>query len=136
MRRIKLFENFNGITEEEIRGALVELRDNGYDILVNKTSYDFDTRKYLLNSKNGYTISITAGDNYFYIKNVSESILDLIYYFTEKYGDRFVYSIEFQDSSIEFQDSFGILDISELEEFIKSNPSEDTTAVIIILRVN
>ena len=37
MRRIKLFEGFNGgITEQEIRGALVELVDVGYDVLVTK----------------------------------------------------------------------------------------------------
>ena len=31
MRRIKLFESFeSGITEQEIRGALVELVDEGY----------------------------------------------------------------------------------------------------------
>lgn len=38
MRRIKLFESFEGgITEQEIRGALVELEDVGYDVLITKT---------------------------------------------------------------------------------------------------
>jgi hypothetical protein len=121
MRRIKLFEGFNdGITEQEIRGALVELVDVGYDVLVTE-----------LDSKlvNGYTISISAGDNLFDIKNISEPILELIDYLTEKYGDRFVYSIEYQDYTTEEHE------IEDLEQFVKDNPLEDTTEVIMILRV-
>ena len=134
MRRIKLFEGFNdGITEQEIRGALVELQDVGYDVLITKTSYDFDTKQFISGlqrgSKNGYTISISADDEFFDIKNVSEPILELIDYLTEKYGDRFVYSIEYQDYTTEEHE------IEDLEQFVKDNPLEDTTEVIMILRV-
>jgi hypothetical protein len=135
MRKIKLFEGFNdGITEQEIRGALVELQDVGYDVLITKTSYDFDTKQFISGlqrgSKNGYTISISADDEFFDIKNVSEPILELIDYLTEKYGDRFVYSIEYQDYTTEEHE------IEDLEQFVKDNPLEDTTEVIMILRVN
>ena len=47
MRRIKLFESFGEITEQEIRGALVELQDVGYDVLVTKTY-------------NGYSVDISV----------------------------------------------------------------------------
>jgi len=79
MRRIKLFESFDlEITELEIRGALAELQDIGYDVLI--------TKRY-----NGYSVSISAGDNFFDIKNVSEPILELIDYLKEKFGESFVY---------------------------------------------
>ena len=75
MRRIKLFESFNVITEEEIRGSLVELQDKGYYIETKKTY-------------NGYTVFITVGsaskgseeDEFFNIIDVSEPILELISY--------------------------------------------------------
>lgn len=121
MRRIKLFESFEGgITEQEVRGALVELNDVGYDVLVTK-----------LDSKlvNGYTVTISAGDEFFDIKNVSEPILELVDYFTEKFGDRFVYSIEYQDYTTEEHE------IEDLEQFVKDNPLEDTYEVTITLRL-
>ena len=121
MRRIKLFESFEGgITVQEIRGALVELNDVGYDVLVTK-----------LDSKlvNGYTITISAGDEFFDIKNVSEPILELVDYFTEKFGDRFVYSIEYNDYTTEEHE------IEDLEQFVKDNPLEDTDLVTITLRL-
>ena len=119
--RIKLFESFEGgMTEQEIRGALVELNDVGYDVLVTK-----------LDSKlvNGYTITISAGDEFFDIKNVSEPILELVDYFTEKFGDRFVYSIEYNDYTTEEHE------IEDLEQFVKDNPLEDTDLVTITLRL-
>ena len=63
MRRIKLFESFSDpkITEEEVRGPLVELVDVGYDVLVTKIGY-------------GYNVTITAGYELFDIFNVSEPI--------------------------------------------------------------
>ena len=106
MRRIKLFEGFNdGITEQEIRGALVELVDDGYNLIITETS-------------NGYSISIGVGGEFFNIKNVSEPILELIDYLTEKYGKKFVYSIEYNDYL------YGVID--NLELFVKDNPLEDT----------
>lgn len=124
MRRIKLFESFGEITEQEIRGALVELVDVGYDVLVTKTY-------------NGYSVSISAGDEFFDIKNVSEPILELISYFEEKFGDRFVYSVEYYgviDDGTHVYD--GEIEIEDLEQFVKDNPLEDTTELIIDLRVN
>ena len=120
MRRIKLFESFGGITEQEIRGALVELNDVGYDVLVTK-----------VDSKlvNGYTVTISAGDEFFDIKNVSEPILELVDYFTEKFGDRFVYSIEYNDYTTEEHE------IEDLEQFVKDNPLEDTDLVTITFRL-
>jgi hypothetical protein len=115
MRRIKLFESFEPeMTEQEIRGALVELQDVGYDVLVTKTY-------------NGYSVSISAGDEFFDIKNVSEPILELIDYLTEKYGDRFVYSIEYNDYTTEEHE------IEDLEQFVKDNPLEDTDELKIEL---
>lgn len=121
MRRIKLFESFGTITEQEVRGALVELQDVGYDVLVTK-----------LDSKlvNGYTISISSGDELFDIANVSEPILELIAYFEEKFGDSFVYSIEYIDFNLSDD-----AEIEDLEQFIKDNPLEDTYEVIITLRL-
>ena len=123
MRRIKLFESFDeGITEQEIRGALVELVDDGYDVLVTK-----------LDSKlvNGYTISISAEQELFDIANVSEPILELIAYLEEKFVDSFVYSIEYVDVNTGIEE-----EIEDLEQFIKDNPFEDTYEVIIRLRVS
>lgn len=118
MRRIKLFESFEGgITEQEIRGALVELEDVGYDVLITKTY-------------NGYSVSISAGDEFFDIVNVSEPILELIAYLEEKYVKSFVYSIEYICYTTEE------IEIEDLEQFVKDNPLEDTTEVIIDLRVN
>jgi len=129
MRRIKLFESFEGgMTEQEIRGALVELNDVGYDVLVTK-----------LDSKlvNGYTVTISAGDEFFDIKNVSEPILELVDYFTEKFGDRFLYSIEYRD--VNTAKSMGITEqeeeIEDLEQFVKDNPLEDTDLVTITFRL-
>ena len=122
MRRIKLFEGFNdGMTEQEIRGALVELQDVGYDVLVTE-----------LDSKlaNGYTISISAGDEYFDIANVSEPILELIAYYEEKFGNKFIYSVEYVDVNTNND-----LEIEDLEQFVKDNPLEDTDQVIITLRI-
>lgn len=119
MRRIKLFESFDGsITEQEIRGALVGLEDDGYDVLI--------TKRY-----NGYSVSISAGDNFFDIKNVSEPILELIDYLKEKFGESFVYGIEYIDVNTELEE-----EILDLGQFISDNPLEDTTEVIIDLRVN
>jgi hypothetical protein len=115
MRRIKLFESFEGgITEQEIRGALLELQDVGYDVLITKTY-------------TGYSVSISAGDEFFDIKNVSEPILELIDYLTEKYGGRFVYSIEYNDYTTEDHE------IEDLEQFVKDNPLEDTDELKIEL---
>ena len=122
MRRIKLFESFEGgMTEQEIRGALVELVDVGYDVLVTE-----------IDSKlaNGYTISISAGDEYFDIANVSEPILELIAYYEEKFGDKFIYSVEYVDVN-----TTNDLEIEDLEQFVKDNPLEDTDQVIITLRL-
>ncbi len=126
MRRIKLFEGFNGdITEQEIRGALVELVDDGYDVLVTK-----------VDSKlvNVYHVSIDCEYNYFDIANVSEPILELIAYFEEKFGDKFIYSIEylFWNDVNEVNDE---IEIEDLEQFVKDNPLEDTNQVIITLRL-
>lgn len=119
MRRIKLFESFDlEITELEIRGALAELQDIGYDVLI--------TKRY-----NGYSVSISAGDNFFDIKNVSEPILELIDYLKEKFGESFVYGIEYIDVNTELEE-----EILDLYQFINDNPLEDTTEVIIGLRVN
>lgn len=135
MRRIKLFESFEGgITEQEIRGALVELVDVGYYVLVSKTSYNFDTKQFISNlqrgSRNGYTITITAGQELFDIVNVSEPILELIAYFEEKFGERFLYSVEYIDVNTEQE-----VEIEDLEQFVKDNPLEDTFEIIITLRL-
>ena len=123
MRRIKLFESFEGgITEQEIRGALVELQDVGYDVLVTKTY-------------NGYSVSISAGDEFFDIKNVSEPILELIAYLEEKFRDRFIYSVEYINTFID-KYKHDEIEIEDLEQFVKDNPLEDTTEVVIDLRVN
>jgi hypothetical protein len=131
MRRIKLFESFEGgMTEQEIRGALVELVDVGYDVLVTK-----------LDSKlvNGYTITISAGGEFFDIANVSEPILELIAYFEEKFGDSFVYSIEYINTIIGrfIHDKYkhDEVEIEDLEQFVKDNPLEDTDLVTITLRI-
>ena len=122
MRRIKLFEGFNGdITEQEIRGALVELVDDGYDVLVTKTY-------------NGYSVSISAGDEFFDIANVSEPILELIAYFEEKFGDKFIYSVEYINTFID-ENKHDEIEIEDLEQFVKDNPLEDTNQVIITLRL-
>lgn len=116
MRRIKLFESFEPeMTEQEIRGALVELQDVGYDVLVTKL--------------NGYTISISAGNELFDITNVSEPILELIAYFEEKFGERFLYSVEYIDFNLDD------VEIEDLEQFVKDNPLEDTDLVTITLRL-
>lgn len=123
MRRIKLFENFNQeITEQEVRGALAELMDQGYDVLVTKTY-------------NGYSVSISAGDEFFDIKNVAQPVLELIDYLTEKFGERFVYSVEYYgcDNTMGIYDE---IEIEDLEQFVIDNPVEDTTEVTIDLRVN
>ena len=121
MRRIKLFESFEGgITEQEIRGALVELQDVGYDVLVTK----HDSKL-----ANGYTISISAGNELFDIANVSEPILELIAYFEEKFGERFIYSVEYIDFNLDE------VEIEDLEQFVKDNPLEDTDQVTITLRL-
>ena len=135
MRRIKLFESFEGgITEQEIRGALVELVDVGYDVLVSKTSYDFDTKQFISSlqrgSKNGYTITISAEQELFDIANVSEPILELIAYFEEKFGEGFLYSVEYIDVNTEQE-----VEIEDLEQFVKDNPLEDTDQVTITLRL-
>ena len=117
MRIIKLFENFNGITEQEIRGALVELEDVGYDVLVTKIGY-------------GYNVTITAGYELFDIFNVSEPILELIAYFEEKFEERFLYSVEYIDVNTENE-----VEIEDLEQFVKDNPLEDTDLVTITLRL-
>jgi len=123
MRRIKLFESFEPeMTEQEIRGALVELQDVGYDVLVTKTY-------------NGYSVSISAGDEFFDIKNVSEPILELIAYLEEKFRDRFIYSVEYINTFID-KYKHDEIEIEDLEQFVKDNPLEDTTEVIIDLRVN
>ncbi len=122
MRRIKLFEGFNdGMTEQEIRGALVELQDVGYDVLVTK-----------VDSKlvNAYHVGISAGDELFDIANVSEPILELIAYYEEKFGDKFIYSIEYIDLNLSDD-----TEIEDLEQFVKDNPLEDTYEVIISLRL-
>jgi hypothetical protein len=120
MRRIKLFESFSDpkITEEEVRGPLVELVDVGYDVLVTKIGY-------------GYNVTITAGYELFDIFNVSEPILELIAYLEEKFVDSFVYSIEYVDVNTGIEE-----EIEDLEQFIKDNPFEDTYEVIIRLRVS
>ena len=124
MRRIKLFESFEGgITEQEIRGALVELQDVGYDVLVTKTY-------------NGYSVSISAGDEFFDIKNVSEPILELIAYLEEKFRDSFVYSVEYYGCENTMGTYDDEIEIEDLEQFVKDNPLEDTTELIIDLRVN
>ena len=134
MRRIKLFESFSDpkITEEEVRGPLVELVDVGYDVLVTKTY-------------NGYSVCISADgektyvadEEYFDIANVSEPILDLIAYLQEKYGKRFVYSIEYyQSKKLGLGDFYGEVEIEDLEQFVKDNPLEDTPFITIDLRVN
>lgn len=121
MRRIKLFESFDQeITEQEVRGALAELMDQGYDVLVTKTY-------------NGYSVSISAGDEFFDIKNVAQPVLELIDYLTEKFGKRFVYSVEYRDI-ISLISS--VIEIEDLEQFIIDNPLEDTDEVTIDLRVN
>lgn len=119
MRRIKLFESFEGgITEQEIRGALVELQDVGYDVLVTKTY-------------NGYSVDISVGGEFLFdIKNVSEPILELVAYFEEKFGKRFVYSIEYIDINTNQE-----VEIEDLEQFVKDNPLEDTDQVTITLRL-
>ena len=127
MRRIKLFESFSDpkITEEEVRGPLVELVDVGYDVLVTKTY-------------NGYSVCISADgektyvadEEYFDIANVSEPILDLIAYLQEKYGKRFVYSIEYINLNTNQE-----VEIEDLEQFVKDNPLEDTDQVTITLRL-
>jgi len=123
MRRIKLFEGFEPeMTEQEIRGALVELQDVGYDVLVTKTY-------------NGYSVSISAGDEFFDIKNVSEPILELIAYLEEKFRDRFIYSVEYINTFID-KYKHDEIEIEDLEQFVKDNPLEDTTEVVIDLRVN
>lgn len=117
MRRIKLFESFDKeITEQEVRGALVELMDQGYDVLVTKTY-------------NGYSVSISA--EYFDIKNVAQPVLELIDYLTEKYGKAFVYSLEYKDVNTNEE-----VEIEDLEQFIIDNPLEDTEEFTIDLRVN
>ncbi len=122
MRRIKLFEGFNGdITEQEIRGALVELVDVGYDILVSK-------------ARTGYIVGITAGGEFFDIANVSEPILELIAYFEEKFGDKFIYSVEYINTFID-ENKHDEIEIEDLEQFVKDNPLEDTNQVIITLRL-
>lgn len=120
MRRIKLFESFGEITEQEIRGALVELQDVGYDVLVTK-----------LDSKlaNVYHVSISAGNELFDIANVSEPILELIAYYEEKFGDKFIYSVEYIDFNLDD------VEIEDLEQFVKDNPLEDTDQVTITLRL-
>jgi hypothetical protein len=121
MRRIKLFESFEGgMTEQEIRGALVELVDVGYDVLVTK-----------LDSKlvNGYTITISAEQELFDIANVSEPILELIAYYEEKFGDKFIYSVEYIDFNLDD------VEIEDLEQFVEDNPLEDTDSVTITLRL-
>lgn len=121
MRRIKLFESFEGgMTEQEIRGALVELVDVGYDVLVTK-----------VDSKlvNGYTITISAEQELFDIANVSEPILELIAYYEEKFGDKFIYSVEYIDFNLDD------VEIEDLEQFVKDNPLEDTDSVTITLRI-
>jgi len=121
MRRIKLFENFGQeIAEQEVRGALAELMDQGYDVLVTKTY-------------NGYSVSISAGDEFFDIRNVAQPILELIDYLTEKFGERFVYSVEYRDI-ISLISS--VIEIEDLEQFIIDNPLEDTDEFTIDLRVN
>ena len=122
MRRIKLFESFDGgITKQEIRGALVELQDVGYDVLVTKVDSEL---------VNAYHVSISAGDELFDIANVSEPILELIAYFEEKFGDKFIYSIEYIDLNLSDD-----TEIEDLEQFVKDNPLEDTYEVIISLRL-
>jgi hypothetical protein len=116
MRRIKLFESFNELTEEEIRGALVDLSDVGYDVFIKKKS-------------KGYRINISVEGEYFDIVNVSEPILTLMDYFSEKFGNRFVYSIIYMDENIDE------VEIEDLEQFVKDNPMEDTDEVIIKLKV-
>lgn len=120
MRRIKLFESFGEITEQEIRGALVELQDVGYDVLVTK-----------LDSKlaNVYHVSISAEQELFDIANVSEPILELIAYYEEKFGDKFIYSVEYIDFNLDD------VEIEDLEQFVKDNPLEDTDQVTITLRL-
>lgn len=121
MRRIKLFESFEGgMTEQEIRGALVELQDVGYDVLVTK----FDSKLV-----NGYTITISAEQELFDIANVSEPILELIAYYEEKFGDKFIYSVEYIDFNLDD------VEIEDLEQFVKDNPLEDTDSVTITLRI-
>lgn len=118
MRRIKLFENFGQeIAEQEVRGALAELMDQGYDVLVTKTY-------------NGYSVSISAGDEFFDIRNVAQPILELIDYLTEKFGERFVYSVEYRDI-ISLISS--VIEIEDLEQFIIDNPLEDTDEFTIDL---
>lgn len=119
MRRIELFESFEPeMTEQEIRGALVELSDVGYDVLVTKTY-------------NGYSVDISVGGEFLFdIKNVSEPILDLIAYFEEKFGKRFVYGIEYIDLNTNQE-----VEIEDLEQFVKDNPLEDTDQVTITLRL-
>lgn len=121
MKRIKLFESFEGgITEQEIRGALVELVDVGYDVLVTK-----------VDSKlvNAYHVSISAEQELFDIANVSEPILELIAYYEEKFGDKFIYSVEYIDFNLDD------VEIEDLEQFVKDNPLEDTDQVTITLRL-
>jgi hypothetical protein len=119
MKNIKLFENFlkKTFTEEEARDTLIELEDVGYDVLCES-------------SPNNIYISITAGNEFFDIVNVSEPILELISYFEEKYGDSFSYFIKYIDVNTECE-----MNINNLEEFIKDYPQEDTYEVIIILRL-
>lgn len=124
MRRIKLFESFEGgITEEEIRGALVDLSDVGYDVFIKKKS-------------KGYRIHISVEGEYFDIVNVSEPILTLVDYFIEKFGDRFFYSIIYMDENIQLGPFMtDEVEIEDLEQFVKDNPQEDTDEVIIELKV-
>lgn len=141
MKRIKLFESFDdNITEQEIKGALVELVDNGYDVLVTRSLYDFDTKLYYSNltkvqrnSNLGYIITIKpkpCDDIIFSIIDVSEPIIELIAYLKEKYDERLVYSIELTDIDTESEQ-----EVEDFEQFVNDFPHEETYEVTITLRV-
>lgn len=122
MKRIKLFESFDlEMTEQEIRGALVELVDVGYDVMVAK----LDPKLF-----NGYICNITKNNSYFGIVTVSEPILELISYLEEKFGESFFYLLKYIDTDTECE-----MIIDNLEKYIKDYPLEDTYEVIIILRL-
>jgi len=95
MRRIKLFESFeSGMTEQEIRGALVELVDEGYTIdihsLVTYQKLDLD----------GYEVLISVeGSRYspFYPEKIIEPINVLIDYFNDKFS-KFRHSLRYADN--------------------------------------
>lgn len=137
---IKLFEDFIKVndvfSEEEVNMALIDLTDRDFII----STYEQNTKNsvgYEINITNHHETDIFSDpdkEKWFYLKDISETLIEFIKYLEDKFGNNFSYVLEYLAFDYTVGSRYQVEIDEDLEKFMVDNSDVDTIGVILTIQ--